>query len=53
MLGVLLDSEIEEGGVQPVQGYGDVSDGVEHYLCIQVLYEVAMEAEREGGSVKF
>ena len=48
VLGVLLDSEIEEGGVEPVQSYGDVGDGVQHYLCIEMFYEVAMEAERDG-----
>ena len=46
-LGVLSDSDVEEGGVEPVQGNADVSDGVENYLCIQVLYQVVVEAERE------
>ena len=48
MLGVLLDSDVEEGGVEPLQSDAHVRDGVQHYLCIQVLYQVMVEAGREG-----
>ena len=39
---VLVDSDVKEGGVKPVQCYADVSDGVQHYLGIEVLYQVVV-----------
>ena len=51
VLGVLLDSDVEEGGVKPLKSNGDICYGVQHYLCIQVLDQVVVEAGggREGG----
>ena len=54
MFGVLLDSDVEECGVQPLQSYADVCDGVQYYLCIEVLNQVVVQAagrgrERQGG----
>lgn len=43
MLWVLLDSDIEEGRSQPLQGDGDISDGIQHNLSIQVFYQVPMK----------
>lgn len=42
-LGVLSDSDVEESGVEPFESNADISDGVQHYLCIEVLYQVMME----------
>lgn len=39
---VLFDSDVEEGGVKPVQSNADVCDGVQDYFCIQVLNKVVM-----------
>ena len=42
---VLFDSDVEERWPQPLQGDGDVSDGVENNLSIQMLYQVTMKAD--------
>ena len=52
-LWVLSDSDVEESGVEPLEGNTDVSDCVEYNLRIQVLYQVMVETgnterEREG-----
>ena len=43
---VLLDANEEESGLEPFQSDGDVSDGVQHYLGIQVLDQVTVETAR-------
>ena len=44
MLGVPQGSDVQEGGADPVQGHADVTDGLQHDLCIQVFHQVTVEA---------
>ena len=41
---VLCDAYVQEGGSEPLQCNGNVSDGMEHNLCIHVLNQIAMQA---------
>ena len=44
---VLLDAYEEESGLEPFQSDRDISDGVQHYLSIQVLYQVSVQTARK------
>ena len=41
---VLCDAYVQEGGSEPLQCNGNISDGMEHNLCIHVLNQIAMQA---------
>ena len=41
---VLLHAAVEKRRLEPVQCDGDVRDGVENNLCIQVLNEIVVQA---------
>ncbi|TNN69837.1 hypothetical protein EYF80_019905 [Liparis tanakae] len=40
--GVLEGSDVEEGGAYPVQSHVHITDGLENYLRIEVLHQVAV-----------
>lgn len=42
VLGVLLDADKKEGGLEPLQGNGDICDGAEDHFCIEMLYQVGV-----------
>ena len=44
MRGVFLNPHIEKSGLEPLQGYRYVSDGVENNFSIDMLDEMAMKA---------
>ena len=48
--GVLPDTDVEEGGVEPAQCHADISDGMQDYLCIEMLYQVVVKAAGEHSS---
>ena len=45
---VLCDAYVQKGGSEPLQCNGNISDGMEHNLCIHVFNQIAMQAG-EGG----
>ena len=40
---VLLDANEEKSGLEPLQSDGDVGDGVQHNLSVQVLDQVTVK----------
>ena len=49
VLGVLLDADKEEGGLEPLQGNGDICYGAEDHFCIEMLYQVGVQSGGGGG----
>ena len=47
---VLCDAYVQECGSEPLQCNGNISDGMEHNLCIHVLNQIAMQAGEGGNS---